>query len=212
LRKSKSTEIRRDFALWISIIPVIFTIIFLMFFSCNFKDNKRCTHFVSCIFKKVDFDTIYVASNFDFPVGKPEAKGYYIAQNFGDNNHLGEDWNGNGGGNTDLGDPIYSIANGYVCFSENIYGGWGKVIRIVHFIDKNMYVESLYAHCEEILVKTGQFVRRGQQIGTIGNNNGQYLAHLHFELRSIAGMPIGGGYSSNTEGRLNPTEFINNNR
>jgi hypothetical protein len=46
------------------------------------------------------------AEHFDFPAGKPDGEGYYNAQGFGKNNHLGADWNGNGGGNTDLGDTI----------------------------------------------------------------------------------------------------------
>ena len=41
-----------------------------------------------------------VAAGFDFPVGPPDAQGYYDAQSFGRNRHLGEDWNGNGGGNS----------------------------------------------------------------------------------------------------------------
>ena len=61
-------------------------------------------------------------------------------------------------------------------------------------------------------VQEGEFVRKGTQIGTIGTNDGQYFAHLHFELRNIVNLPIGGGYSSNTEGYLDPTTFINRHR
>ena len=153
-----------------------------------------------------------MTDGFDFPVGKPNAKNYYNAQKFGVNKHLGDDWNGIGGGNTDLGDPIYSIGNGYVSFAKNVYEGWGNVIRIVHYIEKENQVESLYAHCDDIFVEKGDYVEKGQKIGTIGNNDGKYLAHLHLELRNEIGKPIGGGYSSITKGYLNPTKFIKNNR
>ena len=58
-----------------------------------------------------------IANGFDFPVGKPDAKGYYNAQPFGKNTHLGDDWNGLRGGDSDLGDPIYNIAHGKVAVS-----------------------------------------------------------------------------------------------
>ncbi len=160
----------------------------------------------------VNYDTIQFTDGFDFPVGKPDARAYYNAQKFTENDHLGEDWNGIGGGNTDLGDPIHAIANGYVSFSENVNGGWGNVIRIIHFIDSNKQVESLYAHCDNRLIQEGEFVKKGTQIATIGTNGGQYLAHLHFELRDVVNLPIGRGYSINTEGYLDPTTFINKNR
>ncbi len=125
---------------------------------------------------------------------------------------MGDDWNGIGGGNTDLGAPVYAVANGYVSFARNIHGGWGNVIRVVHHLDKNNQVESLYAHCDTIFVRKGEYIAKGQKIGTIGNNDGMYLAYLHFEMRSKVGMPIGGGYGTHTEGYLDPTQFINNNR
>ncbi len=149
----------------------------------------------------------YIATNFDFPVGKPDAKGYYNAQKFKINNHLGDDWNGTGGGNSDLGDSIYTIANGYVRFAEDIGGGWGKVIRIIHKYKGNYY-ESVYAHCQTIEVREGDLIKKGQLIATIGNANGLYLAHLHLELRDDIFMDIGGGYSENTKGYLDPTKFI----
>ena len=125
---------------------------------------------------------------------------------------MGDDWNAVTGGNSDLGDPIYTIANGYVSFSEDYGGGWGNIIRIIHKLPDSTIVESLYAHCDTILIKKGDWVKRGDQIGTIGNVDGLYLAHLHFEIRDSINMPIGGGYSSNTKGYLDPTKFIRQHR
>ena len=152
-----------------------------------------------------------IANRFDFPVGKPDAKGYYNAQKFGANLHLGEDWNAVTGGNSDLGDPVFSIANGRVDFAEDLHGGWGNVIRMTHHLPNGQKIESLYAHCDTILVQADQWVKIGDQIGTIGTANGFYLAHLHFEMRDSL-MPIGGGYSDDTHGYINPTDFINTHR
>jgi murein DD-endopeptidase MepM/ murein hydrolase activator NlpD len=33
------------------------------------------------------------------------------------------------------------------------------------------------------MVRKGQQVQRGQQVGTIGTNRGMYTAHLHYEIR-----------------------------
>ena len=155
-------------------------------------------------------DTIVfpIADSFDFPVGKPDAKGYYNAQPFTENNHLGDDWNAVTGGNSDLGHPIYAIAAGVVTDAEDKGGGWGNVIRIEHHVLNEANVESLYAHCLENMVKVGDIVEKGQQIATIGNADGAYLAHLHFELRNVVGMPLGPGYSSDTSGYINPTDYI----
>lgn len=154
----------------------------------------------------------YFVDGFDYPVGKPDAKGYYNAQIFGKNNHLGDDWNGTGGGNSDLGDPIYATANGYVKFARNITGGWGKVIRINHFWKDGRTCESLYAHCDKMETTAGTWVNKGDLIGTIGNADGAYWAHLHFEMRSDTGLEIGGGYDWDTTGFVDPTKFIEANR
>jgi murein DD-endopeptidase MepM/ murein hydrolase activator NlpD len=152
---------------------------------------------------------------FDFPVGKPDANGFYDAQPFTENNHLGSDWNGVKGGNTDLGEPVYAAADGVVSFAEEVGGGWGKVVRVTSCVqgqEKNSEVEALYAHFDTITVKSGQRLTRGEQIGTIGTANGQYLAHLHFEVRERPGLPIGGGYSEDTTGYLDPTKFVKEHR
>lgn len=152
--------------------------------------------------------TEYIANQFDFPVGKPDANGYFNAQKFGKNQHLGDDWNGVGGGNTDLGDPIYAIASGFVVYAQEHIPSWGNVIRIVHFLPNGEKVESLYAHCQEMLVAPDQWVNVGDKIGTIGNANGVYKAHLHLEIREEVGLPIGPGYAVEHDGYVDPTEFI----
>lgn len=127
-----------------------------------------------------------MADGFDFPVGKPDAANYYMSRGFKANYHLGEDWNGLGGGNTDLGDPVYSMGNGIVVFAKDVRMGWGNVVIIRHaFLDRGevKMVDSLYGHLDKIMVREGQQITRGQQVGTIGNNRGMYAAHLHFEVR-----------------------------
>lgn len=155
------------------------------------------------------------ADGFDFPVGPPDAKSYYNANPFGTDQHLGDDWNGVGGGNTDLGDPVYSIAHGLVVESRDHGAGWGKVIRIIHRTNSAKVKgsqESLYAHLDTMIVSTGTIVKRGQQIGTIGTADGAYLAHLHLEIRTEVGLPLGGGYASDTSGYTDPSAFIHAHR
>lgn len=151
-----------------------------------------------------------VCDAFAFPVGPPDATGYYDAQPFGVNDHLGNDWNGNGGNDTDLGDPVYAASSGVVVEATDHAGGWGNVIRIVHDC-AGQRIESLYAHLDAIEIASGLWVARGQRIGTIGTAGGQYRAHLHFELRDRA-LPLGGGYARDRTGYLDPTAFIRSHR
>ena len=59
------------------------------------------------------------------PIGKPGGAGYYVNRGYTPNAHMGEDWNGNGGGNSDLGDPVYATADGVVVYSEDFRRSWG---------------------------------------------------------------------------------------
>lgn len=157
----------------------------------------------------------FLFDGFDFPVGKPDAKNYFRAVKFGQRLHLGEDWNGIHGGNSDLGDPVYSIGHGYVSISEHLCCGWGNIIRVIHkmpYGHEHDYIESVYAHLHNMEVRAGDLVRRGDKIGTIGTADGKYSAHLHLELRSFIGMNIGPGYSEDNFGYLNPTPYIQKNR
>ena len=80
-----------------------------------------------------------VADGFSYPIGKTgvatQAKDrdeWYNAQDFGENDHLGEDWNKNSGGDTDCGEPVYAAANGIITFAHDAGPGWGNVVIIEH--------------------------------------------------------------------------------
>ena len=161
-----------------------------------------------------------LADGFDYPVGKPNAEGYCKGRGLRLRapQHFGEDWNGRAGGNNDLGDPVYAIADGIVTFAHNVRQGWGNVVLTRHaFRDPKTgqvkFIDTLNGHLDKILVKQGQQVKRGQQIGTIGTNFGMYPAHLHFEIRH--NIQIGMDrrkVPASYDHWADPTQFINAHR
>lgn len=156
------------------------------------------------------------ASGFDLPVGPPDGKDYYRARGVIKGEHYGEDWNHESGGNSDFGHLVYAIADGYVSKADTVIKpGWGMVIRILHNYGTDLeplYVESLYAHLASMWLKPGNFIRRGQPIGTIGTAEGIYHAHLHFELRKEPGMPTDLKDGGDSTKYLDPTVFIEGHR
>jgi len=153
-----------------------------------------------------------LADGFDFPVGKPEARGYYKARGFRSHGHLGEDWDGVGGGDTDLGDPVYGIGDGAVVFARDCHQGWGNVIIVRHAYRDGLgvrNVDSLYGHLQKILVHRGQVVKRGQQIATIGNAHGLYDAHLHLEVRKNIAIGMSRDkFAEDLSNYYDPSDFI----
>ena len=151
------------------------------------------------------------AARFDFPLGSENGAMSYNAQRFTENNHLGDDLNGIGGEDSDLGDPIYAIADGRVLLARDGGPGWGNVVILLHAYSDNgerKYVQSYYGHVETMLVHASEDVLRGQQIATVGTGNGQYFAHLHFEMREFTTPFIGPGYRKDTRGWIDSTAFI----
>ncbi len=56
---------------------------------------------------------------------------------------------------------------------------YGNYIVVRH--SENIY--TLYAHCEELLPKTGDSISAGQVIATVGQTGNATGPHLHFEIR-----------------------------
>lgn len=90
------------------------------------------------------------------------------------------------GGNNDgidvavpQGTSVMAAENGVVAYAGNELKGYGNLILIRH---ANNWV-SAYAHNEEILVKRGDKVRRGQIIAKAGATGSVNQPQVHFELR-----------------------------
>ena len=158
---------------------------------------------------------VTLADGFDFPVGKPDGAGYYKARGLRFGVHFGEDWNGRSGGDSDLGAPVYSIADGIVTWAYDVRQGWGNVV-IVRYAYRDpaggevKFCDALYGHLDKIMTSVGKQVKRGDQIGTIGSNRGMYPAHLHLEIRH--NLSIGmqrNSVPSNYTNWADPTVFIN---
>lgn len=156
-----------------------------------------------------------IADGFDFPVGKPDAEGYYKSRGWL-RYHPGEDWNLTSGGNTDLGAPVYNVANGLVVFAKDARRGWGNVVIVRHTYFEGSQlksVDSFYAHMATILVREGQQILRGQQVGTIGTNRGMYTAHLHFEMRKNLSIGVNrSAFSIDLNNYFIPTKFLDMHR
>jgi len=157
-----------------------------------------------------------LADGFDYPVGRPNADGYRISRGFTSFGHLGEDWVGQGGSGTDFGDPVYVIGTGIVTLARDFRRAWGNVVVVRHaFMEEGQvkYVDSLYAHLDRILVREGERVTRGQQIGTIGNAHGLYAAHLHFEVhKNLTIGVVHTMFPGDLSNYFIPSEFIKSRR
>lgn len=78
------------------------------------------------------------------------------------------------------GTEIVATADGYISdlTRSDLLAGYGNQIEITH----NEDLVTRYAHLEEILVKRGQKIKKGQVIGTVGNSGGSIAPHLHYEV------------------------------
>jgi murein DD-endopeptidase MepM/ murein hydrolase activator NlpD len=77
------------------------------------------------------------------------------------------------------GTPVTAVDGGTVAYAGNELRGYGNLVLVKH---ANGWITA-YAHCEELLVKQGDTVSRGQEIAKVGATGGVAEPQLHFELR-----------------------------
>lgn len=100
-------------------------------------------------------------------------------------NHVGTDLK------TRPGDKIRAVFDGVVRFSGS-YSAYGNMIVIRH----SNGIETCYSHNAENLVHSGQSVRAGDVIGTVGRTGRATTEHVHFETR-VNGVPFNSEYIFN---------------
>ena len=92
------------------------------------------------------------------------------------------DWN-LANGQQDLGKPVLAAAAGTVMVEGGATSAYGNYLEIDH----GGGYSTLYAHLNTKEVHNGDTVRQGEQIGTVGNTDGNspgISPHLHFEYRN----------------------------
>jgi murein DD-endopeptidase MepM/ murein hydrolase activator NlpD len=76
------------------------------------------------------------------------------------------------------GTPVYAPATGTVYFAGN-GGEYGNIV----ILDHGHELRSLYGHLQEMRVKPGEHVERGQVIALTGNTGRTSGPHLHYEIQ-----------------------------
>ena len=112
-----------------------------------------------------------------------------ITQAYGNDGHSGTDISHTG---PDPYPPIYNTEDGIVTWVQTGRGNaqgstgnesYGNLVQVT-FPDGR---SAIYAHLSDVLVKEGDSVKAGQQIGNMGNTGNSYGNHLHFELHDANG-------------------------
>ncbi|MDP8210623.1 MAG: PKD domain-containing protein, partial [Candidatus Stygibacter australis] len=182
------------------------------------------TIFVILISTVYSLYAVPVSDGFDYPVGYPDGDGYNTTAGWGwleltdeEVYHPANDFNGNGGSDTDLGDPVYAASHGTVVELGNYGTGWGNIILVEHLLPDGTQIWTQYAHLQDIFVSVGENVVKNQTIGTIGKGyNNEYWAHLHFEVlkvyRSPSAWVTGWTTDEINQSYYEPTAFIDKNR
>lgn len=119
-----------------------------------------------------------------------------ITQGYNDNHHANDIV---GGGYTL--DYVVAHSDGKVIFCQDGYNNmkgstgnasYGNCVKIDH---GNGYA-TLYAHMQKgLLVKNGDYVKKGQRLGYMSDSGNAYGGHLHFEVWK-------------DENRIDPTEYL----
>lgn len=116
----------------------------------------------------------------------------------GDHKHKGIDYG------VIAGTPVYACMDGVVTIATNQQTGYGRHVRLVHD-DSCM---SIYGHLSALMVRAGDYVKAGQQIGKSGGDpkdaiDGDGLStgpHLHWEIRPQ-------GLHASDQGAVDPMQY-----
>lgn len=90
------------------------------------------------------------------------------------------------------GTPVYAAADGLVTFAGRVPLGqsvaWWRFGNVVTIKHGDRFI-TIYGHCDTVKVRTGQEVKQGEVIASVGNTGWSTNSHLHYEVRSDLEMP-----------------------
>ena len=85
---------------------------------------------------------------------------------------------------TDIASPrgtaVLSAGHGQVILTKrsDLLAGYGNYIEVDH----GHGIITRYSHLEEIVVRPGQKIKKGQTMGSVGSSGGSIAPHLHYEV------------------------------
>ena len=166
-----------------------------------YDQSRLLTQKIEKIKKQINLEEIYISkienriySNINYWKAKPSRmplnikRGIYISSYYGYRNdpldgkrrfHAGDDYSANREKVKDwIGTPVRATAEGVVSKAhfDNRFGNYID-------IDHGYGYKTVYAHLNNISVKKGEKVYRGQEIGGVGNTGRSTSAHLHYEVK-----------------------------
>ena len=87
------------------------------------------------------------------------------------------------------GTPVHATADGTVVFAGHYPPGrseWWRLGNLV-IVENGAGFVTLFGHAEELAVKAGQRVKRGDRLATVGNSGWSASPHLYYEVRRKTG-------------------------
>ena len=82
------------------------------------------------------------------------------------------------------GHPIVATADGTISYAGK-KPGFGNFIKIKH----GYGIETVYAHAKKLYVKSGEQIKRGQKIASVGSTGYSTGPHVHYEVR-VNAVPV----------------------
>lgn len=166
-----------------------------------YDESRLLTQNIKKIQRQINLEEIYISkiedrfySNINYWKSKPSRmpldikRGIYISSYYGYRNdpldntrrfHAGDDYSANRDKVKDwIGTPVKATADGVVV-KAHFDNRFGNYIEIEH----GYGYKTVYAHLNNISVKKGEKVHRGQEIGGVGNTGRSTAAHLHYEVK-----------------------------
>jgi septal ring factor EnvC (AmiA/AmiB activator) len=86
-----------------------------------------------------------------------------------------------------MGDKVRAVAAGRVVFAQ-----WFRNLGLLLIIDHGKGYMTLYAHNQILYKKTGEWLKAGEVIASVGNSGGRKIPALYFEIR-YQGTPVDPG-------------------
>lgn len=86
--------------------------------------------------------------------------------------------------NAALGDKVHAVAPGRIVFAQ-----WFRNLGLLLIIDHGNGYMTLYAHNQSLYKKTGEWVKAGETIASVGTSGGRKTPALYFEIRD-QGTPV----------------------